>query len=143
MPGPIAIAAGDVARRLGELAAIISGRHGDGVVLLPVLPEAAMLAADLEARLSVPVDREGLHVLFHLEPEIGMGRGVEKPDRIESEGTEFHAKVADAYLRIAEEHPERFLLVDSSRTADVVAKQVQEGLLRLLRPPDQAPQGER
>ena len=82
-------------------------------------------------------------MLFHLEPEIGMGRGVEEPDRIESEGTEFHAKVADAYLRIAEEHPERFLVVDSSRTADVVAKQVQEGLLRLLRPPDQAPQGER
>jgi hypoxanthine phosphoribosyltransferase len=62
MPGPIAIAADDVTRRLGELAAIISARHGNGVVLLPMLPEAAALAADLEARLSVPVDREGLHV---------------------------------------------------------------------------------
>ena len=62
MPGPIAIAAGDVARRLGELAAILSTRHGDGLVLLPVLPEAGALAADLEARLSVPVDREDLHV---------------------------------------------------------------------------------
>lgn len=60
--GPVAIAAAEVARRLGELAAIISARHDDGIVLLPVLPEAALLAADLEARLSVPVDREGLHV---------------------------------------------------------------------------------
>lgn len=62
MPGPVAIAGFDVARRLGELAAIISARHHDGLVLLPVLPEAAALAADLEARLSVPVEREGIHV---------------------------------------------------------------------------------
>jgi dTMP kinase len=80
-----------------------------------------------------------LVVLFHLEPEIGMGRSGDEPDRIESEGTEFHAKVADAFLRIAEEHPERFLVVDASRPADVVAKQVQEGLLRILRPPEEQP----
>ena len=82
-----------------------------------------------------------LVLLFHLEPEIGMERSDENPDRIEREGTEFHAKVADAYLRIAEEHPERFVLVDASRPVDVVAKQVHESLLRLLRPleEEQAP----
>ena len=78
-----------------------------------------------------------LVMLFHLEPEIGIGRSGEDPDRIESEGADFHAKVADAFLRIAEEHPERFVLVDASRPPDVVSKQVHEALLRLLRPQDQ------
>ena len=32
---------------------------------------------------------------------------------MEMEGEEFHAKVADAYLKIAEEHPERFVVVDA------------------------------
>jgi len=80
-----------------------------------------------------------LVLLFHLEPEIGMGRSDEDPDRIESEGSEFHATVADAFLRIAEEHPERFVLIDASRPPDVVSKQVQEALLRLLRPLDDEP----
>ena len=61
-PGPVAIPAEDVARRLGELAAVISSRHADGVILLPVLPEAERLACDLESYLTVPVEREGLHV---------------------------------------------------------------------------------
>ena len=61
-PGPIAILAFDVARRLDQLAAAISAQHADGVFLLAVMPEAERLATDLEARLTVPVEREGLHV---------------------------------------------------------------------------------
>ena len=34
------------------------------------------------------------------------------------------AKVADAYLRIAEEHPERFVVIDSDRPPDVVHRDV-------------------
>ena len=47
-----------------------------------------------------------LVLLLHLEPEAGLLRSLEEPDRIELEGQDFHAKVSDAYLRIAEEHPE-------------------------------------
>src|SRR5207247_2134036 len=78
-----------------------------------------------------------LVVLLHLEPEVGMSRAAGDPDRIESEDVAFHAKVADAYLRIAEEHPERFLVVDASKTTDEVHKEIREGLLRLLRPQDE------
>jgi dTMP kinase len=74
-----------------------------------------------------------LVVLFHLEPEIGLGRSPEDPDRIEREGAEFHAKVADAYLKIAEEHPERFVTVDSSRPPDLVHVEVRQALERLVR----------
>ena len=75
-----------------------------------------------------------LVILLHLEPEEGMSRAAGDPDRIESEDVAFHAKVADAYLRIAEEHPERFVVVDASKAEEEVHKEVREALLRLLRP---------
>jgi dTMP kinase len=80
-----------------------------------------------------------LVILLHLEPEEGMERATGDPDRIESEDASFHAKVADAYLRIAEEHPERFVVVDASKTEEEVHKEVAEALLRLLRPEEERP----
>ncbi|MDX6628438.1 MAG: hypoxanthine phosphoribosyltransferase [Gaiellales bacterium] len=61
-PGPVAIPAHDVAERVGQLARAIAADHPGGVVLLPVLPEAAALAADLAAALTVPSSCEGVHV---------------------------------------------------------------------------------
>ena len=55
-----------------------------------------------------------LVILLHVEPETGLARSPEPPDRIEQEGEAFLAKVADAYLKIAEEHPERFVVVDAA-----------------------------
>ena len=56
-----------------------------------------------------------LVILLHLEPERGLLRSTDPPDRMELEGQDFHAKVADAYLKIAEEHPERFVVVDADK----------------------------
>jgi dTMP kinase len=64
-------------------------------------------------------------ILLHIEPGEGLARSGNNPDRFESEDLEFHAKVADAYLKIAEENPERFRLVDASGTAEEVATRVQ------------------
>ena len=75
-----------------------------------------------------------LVVLLALEPDEGAVRATGDPDRIESEDAAFHAKVADAYLRIAEEHPERFAVVDASRTEEEVHKEIREALIRLLQP---------
>ncbi len=75
-----------------------------------------------------------LVILLHLEPEAGLLRSLEEPDRIEMEGADFHAKVSDAYLRIAEEHPERFVVVDADATPEVVHERVVEALERVLRP---------
>jgi dTMP kinase len=75
-----------------------------------------------------------LVVLLHLEPDEGAARATGDPDRIESEDATFHAKVADAYLRIAEEHPERFAVVDASRTEEEVHKEIRETLIRVLQP---------
>jgi dTMP kinase len=74
-----------------------------------------------------------LTILLHLEPEAGLLRSLEEPDRIEMEGGEFHAKVADAYLKIAEEHPERFIVIDADDTPERVHEQVVAALERVLK----------
>ena len=74
-----------------------------------------------------------LVLLLHLEPEDGLLRTLEQPDRIEMEGGDFHAKVSDAYLKIAEEHPERFVVVDADRTPAEVWESVKVALERVLK----------
>jgi dTMP kinase len=79
-------------------------------------------------------------ILLHLEPEKGLLRSTEAPDRMELEGEDFHAKVADGYLRIAEEHPERFVVVDADREAPEVFTDVKAALERLLRERNEGPE---
>jgi dTMP kinase len=73
-----------------------------------------------------------LVILLHVEPERGLLRSTEAPDRMELEGQDFHAKVADAYLRIAEEHPERFVLIDADRTPAEVFEDVRAAIDKVL-----------
>jgi dTMP kinase len=71
-------------------------------------------------------------ILLHLEPERGLARSDEPLDRMEREGQQFLAKVADAYLKIAEEHPERFVVVDADRDPATVFDSVREALERAV-----------
>lgn len=73
-----------------------------------------------------------LVVLLNLDPEEGLARA-EGQDRFEGEDTAFHAKVADAYLHIADEHPERFVVVDATGDPETVQGRVREALRRFLR----------
>jgi len=73
-----------------------------------------------------------LVILLHLEPERGLLRSTEAPDRMELEGQDFHAKVADAYLRIAEEHPERFVLIDADQPPAEVFDDVRAAVDKVL-----------
>jgi dTMP kinase len=75
-----------------------------------------------------------LVLLLHIEPDIGLSRSAGEPDRIESEDAEFHAKVADAYLKIAEEHPERFVVIDASRQPERVQEEVRAAIAKVLTP---------
>ena len=77
-----------------------------------------------------------LVILLHVEPERGLLRSTEAPDRMELEGQDFHAKVSDAYLKIAEEHPERFVVVDGDAPQDEVFEGVRAALDRVLRDRD-------
>lgn len=73
-----------------------------------------------------------LVILLHLEPDQGLSRIGGDQDRIESEDVAFHAKVADAFLKIAEDHPERFRVIDAGGPPDQVHARVQEELERFF-----------
>lgn len=74
-----------------------------------------------------------LTVLLHLDPDKSRGRLENEPDRIEAEDRSFHAKVAEAFIRIAEDHPERFVVIDADAPPDVVHERVKHELLRYLK----------
>jgi dTMP kinase len=73
-----------------------------------------------------------LVILLHVEPEVGLARSHQPPDRMELEGQAFLAKVADAYLKIAEEHAERFVVVEADREPALVFDGVRDALDRAL-----------
>jgi dTMP kinase len=83
-----------------------------------------------------------LVILLHLEPERGLLRSTEAPDRMELEGQNFHAKVADAYLKIAEEHPERFVVIEADRTQPEVFEDVKSALDRVVKDRDNGVSGQ-
>jgi len=73
-----------------------------------------------------------LTILLDVEPQYGLLRSEGVADRIESEDPTFHAKVAEAYLKIAEDHPERCVVVDADGTEDEVGARVREALDKVL-----------
>ncbi len=72
--------------------------------------------------------RPDLTLLFDLDVETGLrrNRGARKVDRFELEDIEFHRKVRDGYLRIAETEPRRVRMVDASLPAGEVSARVWE-----------------
>ena len=60
-PGPVAIPAGTVSQRIGQLAAALDAAHPDGVVLLPVLIDAdgARSLPDVRARARIGMAARG------------------------------------------------------------------------------------
>ena len=69
-------------------------------------------------------------VLFDVPPGVGRQRSAQAraPDRFEQEQEAFHAKVREAYLRRAREHPARIRIVDASGTIEEVQKTL-EGIV--------------
>jgi dTMP kinase len=79
-----------------------------------------------------------LTLLFDLPAAEGVARtrrrtnGKDRGDRLDSEAEEFHARVRDAYLRIAAAEPERVRLIDTSRSVDRTHGEVKEIVLSFL-----------
>jgi dTMP kinase len=70
-----------------------------------------------------------LTIILDVPVEIGLKRaatrrGAGEPDRFESEDIKFHQDLRDAYRQIAEEDPDRCVLIDASASPDAVAAQV-------------------
>lgn len=68
-----------------------------------------------------------LTVLLDLDEESAAKRltAQNKPfDRFESERSEFHARVRQAFLGLARAEPDRFIVIDATLPADAIAQQV-------------------
>lgn len=73
-----------------------------------------------------------LVVLLRLDPAEGLARGRGSRDRIECQDLEFHRRVAQGFLDLAEADPERFVIVDAAPPPDRVAAEVREAVQRSL-----------
>jgi dTMP kinase len=78
--------------------------------------------------------RPHLTVLLDLEPEAGLTR-FEERDRIEGESLDFHHRVRDGFLRLAEERPQDYLVLDARAPADEIERRVRARVEPLLGAP--------
>jgi dTMP kinase len=70
-----------------------------------------------------------LTFILDLPVEVGLARrkqraGDAAPDRFEAEDVEFHGKLRQAYLALAEREPRRCIVIDAGRGKEEVAKQI-------------------
>jgi dTMP kinase len=65
-----------------------------------------------------------LTILFDIDPELGMKRKGKATDRIEAAGAEFHQRVREGYLKIAESDKNRFIVIDASQSMEKVLERV-------------------
>ncbi len=75
--------------------------------------------------------RPQLTVVLDLAPAHGLGRFTER-DRIEGESVEFHQRVREAFLRMAAQTPQRYLVLDARAPVEEIEAAVRERVVPLL-----------
>jgi dTMP kinase len=75
-----------------------------------------------------------LTVLLDLPPEVGLARarGRAVADRLESESLDFHQRVRQTFLALAESDPDRYLVVNARQTPDEIAAVIRVRVAELL-----------
>jgi dTMP kinase len=70
--------------------------------------------------------RPDLTILLDLPVDIGLQRAGERgdPDRFEKEHREFFENVRDAYLDLVKISPDRYRIIDASRSLEQVQQQI-------------------
>jgi dTMP kinase len=93
------------------------------------------LTPDLTLILDVPVE------VGH--ERVKLRRGEAAPDRFEAENVEFHEKLREAFLTIAQAEPERCAVIDAGGTKEDVARQIWDAVKTRLDPKPARPAVER
>jgi dTMP kinase len=75
--------------------------------------------------------RPHLTVVLDLAPEAGLGRFAGR-DRIEGESLEFHQRVREAFVAMAEDDPDHYLVLDARAPVDEIAERVRDAVRPLL-----------
>jgi dTMP kinase len=75
-----------------------------------------------------------LTVLLDVDPAEGLRRAasIEAPDRLEQAGLAFHREVRSAYRRLAETDPERYLVLDGTRSVEDLHATIRDVVLERL-----------
>ncbi len=78
--------------------------------------------------------RPDVTFLLDLDVEIGMSRARarQNEDRFEQETTDFFDRVRRAYLEIASQEPQRFRIIDASKSLEQVAAQIEAAIDELV-----------
>ena len=79
--------------------------------------------------------RPDLVVLLDVDPALGLSRAGSSPDRIEAESLEFHQRVRQGFLDLAEQDLDRYLVVAADQDPERVQAIVQERLAALVPAP--------
>ena len=77
-----------------------------------------------------------LTLLFDIKPEEGLKRiaanANREVNRLDLEKIEFHQKVRESFLSLARRFPERFVIIDASKSREEVAKDTLDAILSRL-----------
>lgn len=67
-----------------------------------------------------------LTFVFDIDTETSMKRVGKDKDRMESAGIEFHNRVREGYLKIAEQEPDRIKVIDATKSIEEIHKEIIE-----------------
>ncbi|WP_243695243.1 dTMP kinase [Agromyces protaetiae] len=148
---------GDISPRAEALLYAADRAHHVATVVRPALERGAVVIQDRYLDSSVAYQGAGrvldpgevrrlsewategllpdLTILLDLDPAAARGRldaARTRYDRLEAEAAEFHGRVREAYLDLAEAEPERFLVVDAARPVDELARDIRSRIAALL-----------
>jgi dTMP kinase len=117
---------------LGRGEVVITDRYVDSTLAYQGAGRS-LDGAELEwvARWATDDLRPHLTVLLDLEPAHGLTRFDER-DRIEGESIEFHMRVRERFLRLAEADPDHYLVLDARAPVEEIAAAVHGRLAPLL-----------
>lgn len=93
------------------------------------------LGAEYVRDLSLWATRElvpDLTVVLDIDPQVGLSR-VERPDRLESEPIDYHRRVRQAFLDIARDDAQRYLVLDATDSKDTIAATIRARVTELLK----------
>ena len=77
-----------------------------------------------------------LTLLFDIKPELGLQRiasnANREVNRLDLEKIEFHNKVRDTFLELAKRYPDRYVVIDASKSKEEVAKATLDAIMNKL-----------
>lgn len=77
-----------------------------------------------------------LTLLFDIDPEVGLARiaanSSREVNRLDLEKIEFHKKVRETFLSLAKRYPERYRIIDASKTKEEVRQATLDAVLSRL-----------